>query len=90
MNTDLYSKGFIVNYKEGDRSLERKKVIHRDSLDDKSYITSTGDTLTSISYKFYKNSLLWFYIADVNNIENPFYLKPGTTLIIPNLDKYDI
>jgi len=41
-----------------------------------------------IAYKFYKDTLKWFVIADVNEIENPFDLITGTDIIIPNLNNY--
>lgn len=55
MKTDLYSDGYIINYQEGDRSLQRRPIIHREDLEDKSYILRQGDTLTSIAYKFMVN-----------------------------------
>lgn len=90
MKTDLYSSGYIINYVEGDRSLHRRPIVHREDLGDKSYIIRQGDTLTSIAYKFYKEPLKWFIIADVNNIQNPFILDIGKSIIIPNIDKYEI
>ena len=90
MKTDLYSEGFIVNYKEGDKSIHHKMIMHKDSLNDKSHRVILGDTLTGIAYKFYKNSSLWFYIADVNNIDNPFILETGKSIIIPNINKYEL
>lgn len=90
MKTDLYTDGYIINYQEGDRSLQRRPIIHREDLEDKSYIVKQDDTLTSISYKFYGEPLYWYIIADVNNIDNPFILTIGKSLIIPNINKYDL
>jgi len=44
-----------------------------------------GDTLASISRKFYKSSGRWQRILDANSdtLSKPSDLKPGQTLIIP-------
>ena len=50
-----------------------------------SYVIRQGDTLASISRKFYKTSARWKAILDANrkNIEDPERLKIGQTLVIP-------
>ena len=90
MRNHLYYNGYYINYKENERSLERLQIIHREDLDDKSHIIRDGDTLTSISDKYYGDSLMWYLIADVNQIDNPFILDVGISLIIPNIKKYDL
>ena len=49
------------------------------------YVVREGDTLASISRKFYKSSGHWKKIRDANKgvIDNPAKLKPGMTLTIP-------
>lgn len=86
---NLYSNGFIINYPEGDRSLERVIIPIESDLYDKSYVTKEGDTLLTIAHFFYGTSRPWWLIADNNEnvIENVFDLVPGTELIIPNLKK---
>jgi nucleoid-associated protein YgaU len=44
-----------------------------------------GDTLASISRKFYKSSAKWKKIQDANRsvVDDPGKLKVGETLIIP-------
>lgn len=51
----------------------------------RSYTVREGDTLASISRKFYKSSGRWKKIRDANRdaIPDPAKLKPGTTLTIP-------
>ena len=51
----------------------------------RSYTVRSGDTLVSISRKFYKTSARWKKILDANrkNIDNPERLKVGQTLVIP-------
>ena len=52
---------------------------------DRSYVVQPGDTLFSISRKFYKSSKHWKEIRDANekNIRDPKKLTAGQTLIIP-------
>lgn len=49
------------------------------------YVVESGDTLASISRKFYKSSARWKEIRDANKskIADPAKLKPGETLVIP-------
>lgn len=51
----------------------------------RSYVVQEGDTLASISRKFYKSSGQWKKIRSANRdvIDNPAKLKPGQTLTIP-------
>jgi nucleoid-associated protein YgaU len=49
------------------------------------YTVQRGDTLASISRKFYKSSARWQRILDANSdlLSKPADLKPGQTLVIP-------
>src|SRR5437588_5135122 len=51
----------------------------------RTYVVREGDTLASISRKFYKSSARWKRIRDANKniIDDPAKLKPGRTLTIP-------
>ncbi len=53
-----------------------------------SYVVKDGDTLASISRKFYKTSKRWKEIRDANEkkIDDPDNLKAGLTLTIPSND----
>ena len=51
---------------------------------DRSYVVQPGDTLFSISRKFYKSSKRWKEIRDANeHIRDPKKLTAGETLVIP-------
>ena len=52
------------------------------------YVVKEGDTLASISRKFYKTSKRWREIRDANEkkIDDPDNLKAGLTLTIPSND----
>jgi hypothetical protein len=42
-----------------------------------------GQTLSHIAAAEYQDPTLWRVIADANDLDNPRYLEPGTTLVIP-------
>ncbi len=48
-------------------------------------ILRPGDTLASIAYEELGTPTLWRVIAEVNGVDDPFRLVPGTSLIIPSL-----
>jgi nucleoid-associated protein YgaU len=51
----------------------------------RTYVVQTGDTLASISRKFYKSPARWKKILNANrkNIDDPKKLSVGQRLIIP-------
>jgi nucleoid-associated protein YgaU len=63
----------------GPNDKEKKKTAPR------SYKVQPGDTLASISRKFYRSSARWPRILEANKetISKPAELKPGQTLVIP-------
>lgn len=60
-----------------------KKAVSRKA--DQSYVVQSGDTLFSISRKFYKSPKRWKEILNANrkNIRDPKKLTVGQTLVIP-------
>ena len=66
---------------EGDAS--SKKTTSKKG--DRSYVVQSGDTLFSISRKFYKSTKRWKEILDANrnSIHDPKKLTVGQTLVIP-------
>jgi nucleoid-associated protein YgaU len=52
---------------------------------DRSYVVQSGDTLFSISRKFYKSPKRWKEILDANrkSIHDPKKLTVGQSLVIP-------
>ena len=90
MKVDLYTDGYRILYEEGDESLERRPINHREDINDTLYMVKDGDKLTNIAFRFYNNPLLWFLIADANGIINPFELESGKNIIIPNQEIYEI
>lgn len=83
-----FSTGYVVNYNEGDQSLERFKLVYTPSVNDQLHPTKMMDNLSDLSYDYYGDSKWWWVIGDVNDsIMDPFELLPNGNLIIPDLDK---
>ncbi len=73
----------IGSEKSQTKDASSKKIASKKG--DRSYVVQPGDTLFSISRKFYKSSKHWKEIRDANeeNIHDPKKLTVGQTLIIP-------
>jgi len=81
---DMYDDSFIVDYNEGDRSLERLTLEHHISVDDILHVIKQGDTLVTIASQYYGTGRAWYVLGDINLMTNPFDLTVGDTLIIPS------
>jgi len=53
----------------------------------KIYTVRRGDTLQSIAFREYENPSEWRRIADLNGIDDPLNLEPGTKLLVPPILK---
>lgn len=80
-----YIRGYVLEYVEGDMSLERVKLEYNPSPDDKLHPVTYWDNLSDLSFDYYGSSKWWWVIADINNIFDPFSLTPNSNLIIPDL-----
>jgi hypothetical protein len=49
----------------------------------RTHVLTEADTLYSVAYTEYGDAALWRGLADVNGIDDPLRLHPGTTLLIP-------
>jgi len=47
------------------------------------HVTSAGDTLTGLATAYLGDPALWRLIADANNVQDPFDLGVGRSLVIP-------
>lgn len=81
-----YAHGRIIEFAEGDVMLERNPIEVNKSQRDRFYTTIQDETLWNIAYQAWDNSKWWWINADVNKIDFPFELEPGTSLIIPDLE----
>lgn len=57
------------------------------TLGHKVYVVKPGDKLDWIAYQEYKDSSVWRFIADNNNLDDPKDLRPGQTLAIQPLER---
>ena len=81
-----YDKAIVLDYPDGDYSLESVKTEVAVSEDDSNYTVKDGDTLQGIANQYYGDSGLWYIIAMANDIINPFdesQFHQGQLLIIP-------
>lgn len=90
VRTDRYKNCSILKDKEtGDvllSSLEYDEIPR--SLADRYHRVASNETtrLDIIAHKYYKNPLLWWVIAQANDIYNPLEkIPPGTLLRIPDI-----
>jgi nucleoid-associated protein YgaU len=44
-----------------------------------------GETLASIAYREYGDPALWRALAEFNDVDDPLRLRPGTSLVVPEL-----
>lgn len=82
----MYDRSFIVNYPEGDSSLEIVPEIYIPNENDKTHTVVEGDTLVKIAEDNYGSPEPWFIIMQANEIIQPWVLKPGSVLIIPTIE----
>lgn len=81
-----YDNCVILEYKDGDYSLESVKTEVTITSDDITYTVKEDDTLQAIADVYYGDSGLWYIIAIANDIDNPFdesQFYQGQVLIIP-------
>ena len=84
MKTRPYEKAYIVDYKDGDVSLESMDQYYPSSIMVVSHTVLPDETLHSIAFKYYGDSSYWMYIANFNNLFFPLRdISPGDILQIP-------
>lgn len=69
---------------DNEKLYERKEPVELESGDEViKYKTNDNEELTDMAYTLYKNSKLWWIIADILNVSNPFEpLKLKTNIVI--------
>jgi len=79
---ELYSQGYIIDFEDGTRALVPRNIRHVTVLYQE-HTVGEGETLFSISNKYYRDTTLWHRIVEANDIIDPVVLTVGDTLIIP-------
>lgn len=86
---DLYSNGNRVKLPTGETIITRQKRVYVQSPNDRLHKVVDGETWDSIAFDKYGDSKYWHYLADINEIFNPFDPLPiGEDIIIPDIDNY--
>jgi nucleoid-associated protein YgaU len=49
----------------------------------RTHIVAGAETLQSVAFGEYGDAALWRGLADLNGIDDPFRVRPGTSLLIP-------
>lgn len=92
-NNNLFVTGRHIVFESGEELLIRRPLTQDLFTDDQYsfYTVNTGDRLTDIAYYEYTGKLkdpskLWWVIADVNEIFEPYDISDleGKSIIIPN------
>ncbi len=80
-----YNQFLVAKFSNGQLSLDRQPYQYRPSSKDRTHIIVEGERLDTIAFKYYDNSTLWYILADVNGIINPFDLTIGDEILIPEI-----
>lgn len=81
-----YSIGTIFQFDEGDYLLDPGELLISPSVKDRYYTVGNTDNLSNISFQAYGDSKWWWVLYYANpDLENPFELPIGKTLLVPDL-----
>jgi hypothetical protein len=53
----------------------------------RTHVLLEGETLAAVAYAEYGDPAMWRPLAEVNEIDNPFRLTPGHTVLLPSADE---
>jgi nucleoid-associated protein YgaU len=75
--------------------LESFPIHYKKSPKDRYYTVDEGDNFSDISFAAYGDSKYWWVIYLVNyninpELDDPFYIKAGTSLIVPDLEIFNL
>jgi nucleoid-associated protein YgaU len=82
---DRYSNVTVVNRYDGKQVYQTSKVNNYPVSDNDVYIIADDKTrLDLLAFKYYKDSSLWYVIAQANNIKGTMYATGGSQIRIPS------
>ena len=81
-----YSNGVIIDFGDGEFLLERETLDIPRSINDRYYTTMEGEKLHDIAFQAWNNSKFYWALMDANDLDFPFDLPEGSTLIVPDLN----
>jgi prophage DNA circulation protein len=69
-------------------SQEMAQILSLQSSDiSKKRMLLEGDSIFNMAHREYKDPTMWRSIAKKNDLENPLFIKPGTTLLLPSKEE---
>lgn len=84
MNDNPYNDSYVVEYQNGEQTLERELFQPTSATSNVMHTVMEGETIQDIAIKYYGDSGSWYKIADYNIIVNPFTeVVADMKLIIP-------
>lgn len=89
---DYYNDSIRIADSEFGNLLIKRPINYIVTASDNRHVISSGETLSSISHRYYNTDRYAVFIAEVNNILNPFeglelQLEVGSIIIIPDVIK---
>lgn len=68
--------------------MHNRRVFSRNDVKENFVLHTVGigEIIDKIAWTYYRDSTLWWIIADVNELDYAFDLYPGQILTIPNKD----
>lgn len=85
-----YYDSVVFVFPDGTLSLDRTIGTYTPSANDRYYTVAEGEEIDTIAYEAYQSSKDWWIIADANGIFFPLDIDLGTTLVIPDLNQWQL
>lgn len=76
-------EAIAIDFGDGEYLLDRLDISESLTPSGINHTVLEGETLQSISFKYYRNSGRWGDIATFNGIVDPFSIEKGIVLAIP-------
>lgn len=92
-DNNLYANGYVINLEDGKKILKRDKGKYTYAVAlDRTHVVSEEDTIWDLADFYYGDCFKYHIIADANPtlIFNPLELPIGSTLIIPEYNKFKL
>jgi hypothetical protein len=81
-----YAVGTIIDFGDGELLLEREPIDVPRSINDRYYTTIENEKLHDVAFSAWGNSKWYWALMDVNEIDFPFDIPIGTSLLVPDLE----
>lgn len=78
--------GYVLGFSDKAMVLDRFRLKPSDNVSDIIHTIKENESLLDIAFDYYGSSRYWWVIRDINDIDVPFDLTPGNTLVIPDIN----